>query len=447
MGGVPDQPASPAPPVTRAPVVDAPSITVDFGGIGFHPGQLEVLNDPHRFKLLRAGRRWRKTSIGIVQAFTGYRGADRKFRGALDGGHIGWWVPSMTARYIVQCWIPIRSIAAQIPGTVIEEANHRVVLPGGGSILVLTGENVDSGRGLGLDGAVIEEAAIQLELLWTETIRATLIDRRGWAMFLFTPKGMNWIWQLEEDLPNLGDDWTAFHYRSGDNPTIDRDELDALTREMSSIVQLQEIEAEYVSAGAGVFRAEWFRHWYARDADGQRFYMLGDNPVASDDMWRFHTVDLAWTLEEDADYTVISSWGVTKRNHMLLLNVIRGRFEGPDIIPRMRVAYEMFGGHFVVERATRQMHIVQEAVRSGLPVREVKAEKDKVARALPTTARMEQGTIWFPPPTTPFWREIEGEILAFPAGRHDDFVDTMSYATAEVGRGASAYDAGGLLTD
>ena len=433
--------------MTRTPTLEAPSLSVDFANAGLHPGQVEVLNDPHRFKLLRAGRRWRKTSLAMVQALTGYVGADRKFLGAIEGGAIGWWVPSMTARYIVADWIPLRSLAAQIPGTRIEEANHRIEFPSGGSILLLTGENVDSGRGLGLDGAVIEEASIQTELLWTETIRATLIDRRGWALFIFTPKGQNWIWALEENLPHLGPNWTAFHFRSGDNPLVEPEELEDLVREMSSLTKLQEIDAEYVSAGAGVFRADWFRHYYVRDVGDRRFYMLGEEAIPADSLWRFHTVDLAWSLEEDADFTVISTWGVTARKHALLLDVVRGRFEGPDILPRFRIAYERFGGHFVVERATRQMHILQEAARSGLPIREVRAEKDKVARALPATARMEAGTIWFPPPTTPWWRDVEGELLAFPAGRHDDFVDTLSYAVAEIGRGASAYDEGGLAGD
>src|ERR1051326_3316607 len=119
-----------------------------------HPGQLEVLNHPARFKLLRAGRRWRKSGLGVIQAFTGYDGPGRRFPGALDGGQIGWWVPSMTARYVVVDWEPIRSLAAQIPGSRIEEANHRVVLPTGGSIMMLTGDNVDSRRGLGLEGGV-----------------------------------------------------------------------------------------------------------------------------------------------------------------------------------------------------------------------------------------------------------------------------------------------------
>jgi predicted phage terminase large subunit-like protein len=91
----------------------------------------------------------------------------------------------------------------------------------------------------------------------------------------------------------------------------------------------------------------------------------------------------------------------------------------------------------IVERATRQMAMIQEAVRAGLPIHEVRADKDKITRSWPAQARMEQGTIWFPPRTTPWFPEIEEELLAFPVGRHDDFVDTLSYAAIHIARRSS----------
>lgn len=82
----------------------------------------------------------------------------------------------------------------------------------------------------------------------------------------------------------------------------------------------------------------------------------------------------------------------------------------------------------------------------GLPIKEVKADKDKIARAVPASARMEQGRLWFPPTTTPWWREVEEEMLAFPAGGHDDFVDTMAYAVQEAADVSSYSDGHRLMT-
>lgn len=415
-------------------------VLVDIPEGFLHPGQLEVLGDPARFKLLRAGRRWRKTGFAVVQAFFGYEGADRRYPGAFEGGQIGWWVPSMTSRYIVGDWLPIRGMAAQVPGTRIEEANHRVVLPSGGSIMMLTGDNPDSGRGLGLDGAVLEEATLLSEQLWTETIRATLVDRRGWGLFIFTPKGLNWLHGLEKAAEHKPG-WRTFHYRSDENPHIDPEELEELTHDMSTLVRRQEIDAEYVTFGAGMFDRSWIRYWRAGSNEGgEPGYLLGEETfVAADDCWRFSTADLAFSQEERADYTVISTWAVTPLRHLLLLDVVRGHIDGPNLPRTFRAVHDRLRpSYFVVEKTGQgALAVVGELERSGLPIRRVRADKDKEARAIPATGRMEGGAIWFPRPAdVPMIDACEAELVSFPMGEHDDFVDTLAYAVAEVARGS-----------
>lgn len=431
--------------MTRTPT--APSGQLEIVPPSMHPGQMEVIHDPSRGKILRAGRRWRKSGLGVVQAFTGYAGPDgRDYLGALHGGQIGWWVPSMTARYLVADWEPIKNFARQIPGHRIEEANHRVLMPGGGWIMMLTGDTVDSGRGLGLDGAVIDEASLIDERLYVETIQSTVMDRLGWTLLLFTPKGLNWVYALEQEVraghrPN----WRAFHFRSMDNPTLSAEALADVTRDMPTLVYRQEIDAEYVTGGAGVFHREWVRTWSPEtNADGVvEAYRLGEERVAADDCWRFSTADLAWSVEERADFTVVSTWAVTPRRHLILLDVVRGHFEGPDI-PRVMAGVVLTHrpSYVLVERAARQLAIIQAAVREGLPIREIRADRHpssvgqgdvKVARALTATAMMESSRVWLPPSgRVAAISECVAELLAFPAGAHDDFVDTLSYAAMHV---------------
>ena len=54
-------------------------------------------------------------------------------------------------------------------------------------------DDPDALRGVGLDGVVLDEAAFMKEEAWVNGIRPALSDRQGWAMFLTTPCGMNWI--------------------------------------------------------------------------------------------------------------------------------------------------------------------------------------------------------------------------------------------------------------
>lgn len=189
--------------------------------------------------------------------------------------------------------------------------------------------------------------------------------------------------------------------------------------------------------GGGLFRREWFRHYErpgllfdTNDRPITGVLRLADRWVEEASLRRFATVDLAASTKTTADYTVIASWGVEPgpSGALVLLDLDRARREGPDIVPAIRRAVERWGLSAVwVERVGFQLALVQEARRAGLPVRELEADRDKVARALPATADLEGGRVWFPR-AGPWLDDLEAEILSFPGGRHDDCVDVLSYA-------------------
>lgn len=384
--------------------------------------QHEVFTDPARFKVVACGRQFGKTHLGATMCVAA----------ALRGGSI-WWV-APTFDLTERGWVQILDLVSKIPGVRSEgRPIWRVKLPTGGVIQARSADNPDSLRGSTLDGLVFDEAAMAKPQAWP-TLRPTLSVRRGWAMFISTPKGLNWFHDLYQDA-EARKGWARWRFASTDAPYVAPEDVEEARSDMSSLIFSQEYLAEFVAASDSQFRAEWI-HRYRTTLEGdERLYILGDEVVPLQACSTFHTVDLAWSQSEDADYTVISTWALTPRRHLILADVQRGHFEGPDIVPRMRRAYDQWGGLLVVERATRQMSIIQEAVRMGLPVREVRAEKDKVARSWPAQARMEQGTVWFPPASTPWWPDLEEELLAFPVGRHDDFVDTLSYAALQVATG------------
>lgn len=126
----------------------------------------------------------------------------------------------------------------------------------------------------------------------------------------------------------------------------------------------------------------------------------------------------------------IASWGAAPDGRLLLLDLLRQRLEGPDIVPAICRAVEAWQLAFVgVEKVGFQLALIQEARRAGLPIREVEADRDKVARALVATAALEAGKVWFPR-AAPWLGDLEAELLAFPAAAHDDQVDALSYAVA-----------------
>jgi hypothetical protein len=75
-----------------------------------------------------------------------------------------------------------------------------------------------------------------------------------------------------------------------------------------------------------------------------------------------------------------------------------------------------------------------------MAVRGLRADRDKVTRAVPAAVRMQVGQVYLPA-GHPELAAIEAELLAFPNGKHDDIVDCLAYAAAEVykrGRGPTA---------
>lgn len=334
-------------------------------------------------------------------------------------------------------WDIIDRLCRQIPGTRFEgRPTYKITLPTGGTIQLRSADNPDSLRGATLTGVVFDEAALAKPEAWPY-LRPTLSVLKGWALFISTPKGLNWFHELYEDAAERNT-WERWTFPSVTSPYINAEDIEEARAGMSALLFSQEYEAEFISYGTGMFHSDWIQHWQHAGTAEQEAFRLGEEIVLAQTCRFFHTIDLAWSLEEKADYTVISSWAVTPKRHLILRDVIRGRFEGPDIIPKMRQAFERWGGVLYVETSSRQMQIIVEAERQGLPIQTVKADKDKISRALPATARMERGSVWFPPASTPWWPEVEEEVLAFPAGRHDDFVDTLSYAVMQIARG-SAY--------
>ena len=132
-------------------------------------------------------------------------------------------------------------------------------------------------------------------------------------------------------------------------------------------------------------------------------------------------------MDEDADYTAIIAVALTKDNKMIVLDCLRQRFEGPDILSAIkRMIDKHSAGWVTMERQGFQLSLIQMAKRQGMRVKEVKPDKDKVARALTLSARMEAGDVYFKG-DAPWLDDMERELFTFPVGAHDDMVDALGY--------------------
>jgi predicted phage terminase large subunit-like protein len=214
----------------------------------------------------------------------------------------------------------------------------------------------------------------------------------------------------------------------------ERFDVDALG-EQRRVLGSRAFEALYqqrpVPAEGAIFRREWVRYYTPRPGG----YDLGGRFELDTHVRRFTTTDLAVSTKSSADWTVIATWGVTAARDLLLLDLVRARMEGPEIVPALRRVFEQWRPASIgVEQVAFQLSIVQAAQRDGLPVVSLRPDRDKVSRAMTAAARMEAGQVFLPEHAV-WLGEFERELLQFPAARHDDQVDTLSYAAAEVALG------------
>ena len=191
--------------------------------------------------------------------------------------------------------------------------------------------------------------------------------------------------------------------------------------------------------GGGILKPEQFRRFHIVP-DG---YLLdtpaGPRLVPMTGLQKFATMDLATSLKNHADYTVLGVFGVTVPD-LLLLDLFRGRLEGPDL-PRLAArVYEVLRPAYIgVEQAGFQLSTIQDMRRGNphekpprppLPIKAIRPEGDKVTRALTLAARMAGGNIYVPK-DAPWLPALEAEMSVFPRGDFDDQTDVLAFAALE----------------
>lgn len=206
-----------------------------------HAGQRKVHTSPARFKILAAGRRWGKTRLGVNECLDT----------ASQGGRAWWVSPSYKTSEVG--WRPLRRIARKT-GAEIRKVERQVTLPGGGTVTVRSADNPDSLRGEGLDFVVLDECAFMKQEAWLEALRPALSDKMGKALFISTPKGRNWFWQLWRRGNQNEPDYESWQFPTSDNPYIVESEIAAAQRNLPERIFRQEYLADFIEDAGAVFR-------------------------------------------------------------------------------------------------------------------------------------------------------------------------------------------------
>tara|TARA_R110001606_G_scaffold15199_1_gene62866 strand:- start:2004 stop:3161 length:1158 start_codon:yes stop_codon:yes gene_type:complete len=113
-------------------------------------------------------------------------------------------------------------------------------------------DNPDSLRGQYFDGVVLDEIGDQNPKIWTEIVRPALADRRGWCLFIGTPKGNNHFADFK-DRALKGNGWKFLEFKASETNVLDPTELADAKAEMGEDKYKQEFECSFDAPVEGAY--------------------------------------------------------------------------------------------------------------------------------------------------------------------------------------------------
>jgi hypothetical protein len=407
-----------------------------------HPRQAEFVHDKARFVVAACGSKTGKT-FGLVEwlalkAWNNYQS-------------MNWW----TAPTYRQSQIAFDLMGKMLPRERIRasktDRRYELLRTNGDVHSVIefrSADNPESLRGEGVNNCVIDEAGY-----WNYdsyvSVMTTLTRTRGNLRIISTPKGRNWFydvwmkgWHENPDLRKANPEYSSYRLPTSCNPHIPRESLIEFQRSMPHDVYRQEILAEFLEDGAGVFRniaAAFEDCWQARPIPGQQ-YVLG----------------IDWAKHED--YTVFS---LAHRATKKIVHV--QRLQGVDWNINIRNAIQLARGWnnaLIIMDSTGVGDVPFDQIRgsyASVMGYSISTNASKMALIQKMQFAFERGEIKMPSKTDPsslakvIRREIElygyeistsGKLLySAPDGQHDDYVISAALANWALSEDVQVYRA------
>lgn len=215
--------------------------------LGYRPRawQAECHKRKARFTVLALHRRAGKTELAIMEL------VDKALRCQLPLPMFFYIAPFLKqAKAIAWARLKERIRPLETAGVCeISESDLMVTFSHNGAVIRIYGaDNPDAMRGVRLDGCVIDEVAQIKPEVWNDIIQPALSDRRGWALFIGTPAGVNLFSELFYRAQNLTD-WHSALYTVYDTESIASDEVERLRRDMPETAFQREYLCDFAAAG------------------------------------------------------------------------------------------------------------------------------------------------------------------------------------------------------
>ncbi|MBI3818418.1 MAG: hypothetical protein HY286_06990 [Planctomycetes bacterium] len=385
-----------------------------------HVGQWRVHNSQASRRVLACGVRWGKSLCAAMESLAA----------ALEPCErsVGW------------CCAPTYSLADKVFREIVviignhlkhrlistREHEKRIVIRnmGGGEseICAKSADNPVSLLGEGLNWLVVDEASRLRPMIWNSYLSQRLMDKKGWALFISTPAGKNYFYDLFRRGKSGDPDYESWNSPSWENPHLDRLMIEKERERIPQRVFSQEYEAEFLEGYGSVFHN-------VRDCATGKFA----GPILNESY--LGGLDLA----KVEDFTVLT---LLNRNRELVY-VDRFHKIGWDLqITRIRGASDNYN----------RARILCDSTGAGEPIFDNLRASQCNVKAYPFTAQSKQDLInnlalmfekkQITLPTPELWPDGIEELESYeydvsdsgavrmgaPSGQHDDCVISLSLA-------------------
>jgi hypothetical protein len=380
--------------------------------------QKEVYSDSTRFKVVVAGRRCGKSRLSVVNLLVEGLKCPK-------GSAVMYVAPTQgQARQII--WDAIMDLGRDVISN-SHVNNMDITLINGAKIYVRGSDRPDTLRGVSLTYLVLDEVADIKADTWEKVLRASLSDKKGRALFIGTPKGRNWFY----DMYNLGlseedSEWKSWHFTTKDNPLIDPDEIEGAKKSLSSFSFKQEYEASFDNAGTDVFKEAWLK--YGPEPEYGNYYIAVD-------LAGFENINNTQARKNRLDKTAIAVVKSTEDGVWFVNKIETGRWDVKETAARILKNVKEFRPMAVgIERGSLKNAVLpymSDLMRSNNVYCHIEdlthGNRKKTERIIwSLQGRFEHGKVILNEEEE--WADFKDEFLMFPTPQvHDDLLDALSY--------------------
>ncbi|OGL46458.1 MAG: hypothetical protein A2W05_07075 [Candidatus Schekmanbacteria bacterium RBG_16_38_10] len=279
-----------------------------------HPAQKEIVKCNNRFRVVCAGRRFGKSTLAIEEMFW--------HATTSDNARVCYIAPThQSARDIV--WNQLKKRVVDIASNINETRLEMTVKNNTGTtsfIALRSWDAVETLRGQFFNFIVLDEVAQYKNFSngWDEVLRPTLTDKKGNALFISTPLGFNFFYDLY-NLEAKDKDYKSFHFTSFDNPYLLKEELEKIKNELTEDRYAQEILADFRKTEGLVYKEfDRERHLFDFEPSNVVEYIAGidfgfTNPCAVVHIKR----------DYDNNFWIVDEWYQTGRTEEQIADYVR----------------------------------------------------------------------------------------------------------------------------